>query len=520
MFNNLFNNIRFYILLFSFSFSLAVYIYITTTVPEGYLQVIKLTQIYALTAVTFLYFTLLASPLTRAFTFLPFRGKYLKSRRALGVSVTYFGLLHAYFAFFHQLGGFAGLGFLDNKYLLAITLSTSALIILVTMAATANEFMVSKLSFPKWKMLHRFVYLAAVFLLIHALMLGTHFQDLSGMIPQIFTVALAILLILEAIRIDNYLQDKFINLPKIGFTLLLVIAAILIYFFSFFFSETPIISLGIHSAHIQLAKQAQQNSYNLPSNLNIPGLQGDRTRRFTVSFLHPDNITSNTNTPLNFQVYDANSGNKVSLFQRVYEKVNHLIIVDEQLKYFSHIHPDQTTGGFNIITQFPQPGRYHLYTSFQPLGAIEQQFGFTLDVEKVDQPVITFQPENNLTKTFGKYEVSLSFPKPLKASELSIGNQKLTFTLKDAITKEPIANLKPYLASFGHLVMINTKTFDYLHVHPSNLVAPKTDENGGPVVEFLPLGIYGPIKPGVYKVFAQFNPDNNLMLTDFTINVE
>ena len=40
-----------------------------------------------------------------------------------------------------------------------------------------------------------------------------------------------------------------------------------------------------------------------------------------------------------------------------------------------------------------------------------------------------------------------------------------------------------------------------------------------PVI-FLPLGLYGPIKPGVYRVFAQFNPNNNLFTSNFTVTVE
>ncbi len=134
----------------------------------------------------------------------------MKARRALGVSAFYFGLLHGLFAFFGQLGGFAGLGFLSSKYLLAISLSFIALVILFLMTVTSFDFMVAKLTYPKWKFLHRFVYIAGVLILLHALMLGTHFSDLSSTIPQIFFSALAILLLLEANRFDTYLQKKFI----------------------------------------------------------------------------------------------------------------------------------------------------------------------------------------------------------------------------------------------------------------------------------------------------------------------
>jgi len=124
----LFKNIRFYVLLTSALLAGAIYTWIKITIPnEPTAQIIKLTQAYALVAVTYLYIALLTTPITRIFTFLPFRGHYIKARRAIGVSAFLFSLLHASFAFFGELGGFHGLGFLGGKYLLAIGFSFTAL---------------------------------------------------------------------------------------------------------------------------------------------------------------------------------------------------------------------------------------------------------------------------------------------------------------------------------------------------------------------------------------------------------
>ncbi len=68
--------------------------------------------------------------------------------------------------------------------------------------------------------------------------------------------------------------------------------------------------------------------------------------------------------------------------------------------------------------------------------------------------------------------------------------------------------------------MINKDTFDYLHIHPANLTPLPPDASGGPQIEFLPLGLYGPIKPGIYRVFAQFNRNGNLIVADYTVKVE
>lgn len=520
-----YKNIRFYVLSLAIFFALSIFVGVLLKIPEGSLRIIKLTQLYALSALTLLYVTLLIGPIVYIFHWLPFRGDIYRARRAIGVSTFFFAVLHASFAFFGELGGFAGLFYLSNKYLLAISLSFTALCILTVMAATSFDFMVIKLG-KKWKLLHRFIYLVAVLILTHALMLGTHFQDISGWIPQVFLGAFLVLLLLEANRFDAFLQKKFVSIPKFGMSLVLVAGVFISYLAISFLPESTLPSLGIHSVHIQLAKQAQSgNTPNLSANLaNIPGLQGDRTKRYTASFLHPDVVSPGADTTLRFRVNDASSGTAISFFQRVYAYPMHLMIVDSTLSYFEHIHPDQQGNEFVITTKFPNPGFYHLYIQFQPLGGIEQQFAFTLPVavNENDNPALAAQAvDTNLTKTFGDYEVTLDTHGTLKAADMTLGKDKLTFTIRDAKTKAPIRTLKPFMAAFGHLTMINEKTYDFIHVHPSNLIAPAPDANGGPTVDFLPIGIYGPFKPGIYRAFGEFSTKVGTDFdTDFTVEVK
>lgn len=519
---SLLNNTRFYILLFTVFLSLGMYLWVTETISQGTLQTIRLAQLYALTAVGYLYITLLAGPFCYIFKSFPYIKQYLHARRALGVSVFYFASLHAFLVFFGQLGGFEGLGFLNNKYLLAISLSFTAYIILFLLTMTSFDFMIKKMTFIKWKLLHRLIYLAGILILLHALLLGTHFADISAFIPQTIFGAVLFLGMLEAMRFDVFLQKKFSHLPRFGITMTLVISVTFLWLFSFLNTpETNPVSFGIHSQHIEMAKKAAQQSKTNNNPNMLSSLQGDKTKRFTVSFLHPEIIEPNTNTQLTFQVYDAATGNKVKVFQQLYGKIVHLIIVDSELKYFNHIHPEQKDNGFSITTQFPKEGVYHVYADFQPLGAVEQQFAFTVSVgNAVDEQLSNAKPDTNLTKTFGQYEVTLSKPTPLRATEMSIGGQELMFTIKNADTKQPITNLKPYLEAFGHLVMINEKTFEYIHVHPADLRVPTPDENGGPTVAFMPLGLYKPIQPGTYRIFAQFNPNGELFTADYTIKIE
>lgn len=230
----LFSNIRFYTLLFSILISGIIYCFIMSSPAlSSQAQIIKLEQIYALTAVIYLYLALLAGPLCYTFPAFPVKEEYLKARRALGVSAFYFALLHSCLAFFGQLGGFAGLPFLPENFLLAITLSFIALIILSLLAATSFDAVIKKITFPRWKFLQRFVYIASMLILIHAVMLGTHSRDLSSSIPFLFFIAIGFLLLLEALRFDVFLQKKLKIPSRFHISLIMMIGFLLFVFITY-----------------------------------------------------------------------------------------------------------------------------------------------------------------------------------------------------------------------------------------------------------------------------------------------
>lgn len=228
-----FRNIRFYVLLLSLTLSILIFFWVKANFIGNNIQITIITQIYALTAIIYLYLALLAGPLNYNFRWIPYRTKFVKARRAIGVSAFYFALLHSSSAFFLQLGGFEGLFYLSDRYLIAISFSFTALLIFLAMAITASDRMVERLTFKRWKMLHRLVYVAAIFIIIHALMLGSHFQDLSNIIPQIFFVAIGFLLILEALRFDYFLNKKFPILPRQGITLVSILIFLVFIFFRY-----------------------------------------------------------------------------------------------------------------------------------------------------------------------------------------------------------------------------------------------------------------------------------------------
>jgi sulfoxide reductase heme-binding subunit YedZ len=280
-------NIRFYILLASGLFSGIVYLWVNAVYADNAIQITKYTELYALTAVVLLYITLLIGPVRFIWKTMPYSEQVNKSRRALGVSAFYFALLHACFAFFGDLGGFEGLSYLGNTYLWAIILSFIALIILYLLAITSFDAVIQRMTFKRWKILQRFVYLAGVLILVHALLIGSNFQKLSDIIPQISFVALAVLFFLEAQRFDNFLEKKYTNLPNFGLTASLTIGLIFCFYVYSLFSTSTIPPLNEH-ASMQMSQDAGQTMDMGSMDMSkYPGMDGDKTKRYTTSFNPP-----------------------------------------------------------------------------------------------------------------------------------------------------------------------------------------------------------------------------------------
>jgi DMSO/TMAO reductase YedYZ heme-binding membrane subunit len=502
--NPLLKHIRKIIYIINAAIGIGIYFYVIRSIPSPTLRDIRMTELFGFASIILLYLALLASPLYKAFPRLPSRALHIKARPALGVSAFFFALAHSLVAFFSLLGGFPGLGFLSGRYILDLTMAATALLVLGAMALTSNDYS-RRLLGRVWKRIHRFVYFAGLLIIIHTLVLGSHFTDLSRAIPQIFLYALLLLLALEALRLDKFWQKRFSTQAQFGPVFILSIFLLTLLSTIFIIPHGAAPTLGIHSQHLQQLQNAATS--------------GNSTVRYTVSMSAPEQIAPNKDVALSFKIFNADTGAQETQFNPVFTKLMHLVIVNNELDYYSHIHPELSNGAFAITTQFPKADLYHLYLNFQPDDGQEQQFALTLPVGNFVPTAATQTPDTNLTKTFGGYTVTLTNNGSFSAKDLSAGQQAMAFHITDATTGAPIKTLKPYLGSFGHLVMINEQSYEYVHIHPS-ITAISDNSVAGPDISFIPFALFGPLKAGTYRVFLQINPAGRLTLADFTIAVK
>ncbi|OMF32242.1 hypothetical protein BK133_14555 [Paenibacillus sp. FSL H8-0548] len=200
------------------------------------------------------------------------------------------------------------------------------------------------------------------------------------------------------------------------------------------------------------------------------------------------------------------SGKPIEKYDINHEKLMHLIVVNEDMTEFSHIHPEyKGKGKFEIVTSFAKSGSYKLFADIIPSGYSQMTITSQLKVSGAKQAEQPLEKDAALLRTVDDVVASLSL-----TSFQSGQTVDLTFTLKDEKTQQPITDLQPYLGAIGHVVILSEDLNSYLHVHPKNI------NESGPTAEFsteFPA-------PGLYKIWGQFQREGKTFIVPFTIEVK
>lgn len=207
--SRLFHNSRFYVLGFTALLSIGVTCFLRITIPGDQLFFIRLEQVFGLLALLYWYIALVLSPLSYLIGKERMQG-ILFSRRAIGVSAAYFALLHSGVAVWGQLGGIKELAYLPSLFQWSLTFGAIGLLILLVMAATSFDSIIKKMTFRRWKVLHRLGYIGGILVILHVWMVGTHSS--YGAVQLVGFMAFGILAGIESYRISTVLAQKFTDL--------------------------------------------------------------------------------------------------------------------------------------------------------------------------------------------------------------------------------------------------------------------------------------------------------------------
>jgi Heavy metal binding domain len=206
-------------------------------------------------------------------------------------------------------------------------------------------------------------------------------------------------------------------------------------------------------------------------------------------------------------VRDPQSGEPVSAFTEVHERIFHLFIVSRDLEAFAHVHPEKTADGAFEVRHDLAVGQYMLIADFLPAGGTPQLVQRMVVTPGYKGPL--FAPPASLAP--GPVEqiadgirvrLHLQSIAPRRASSLR-------FEIADAATNQPVSDLEPYLGAAGHLLVVSQDLTIAVHGHPEGIAT------SGPVVMFDPVFP----TPGIYKLWAQFQRRGRTITVPFVITV-
>jgi DMSO/TMAO reductase YedYZ heme-binding membrane subunit len=222
--------------------SIAVYAYISLHTQSANLRLVQLEEFYGFMSIILLFKAVIARPLYRVFPTLSFKALHYRCLGGLGISCFYFALLHGVIGFFGLLQGVQGLPFLTTKELVSITLGFLAILILSIMAATSWNWMMRKLG-ERWKVVHRFVYFAVTAIVVHVLLIGSHYGEFTNFYSIVPIMAFLATLLLYAASTRKHLFEKYPTTPQWQSTLLVAVIALSI-IFSFY--QLHVLITGAH----------------------------------------------------------------------------------------------------------------------------------------------------------------------------------------------------------------------------------------------------------------------------------
>jgi hypothetical protein len=215
----------------------------------------------------------------------------------------------------------------------------------------------------------------------------------------------------------------------------------------------------------------------------------------------PQPVRTGVKETLTFAVRDPENGKQVQHYQLVHERLFHLFVVSQDLKFFIHDHPvfDEKDYKFRYDVKFPTPGMYRVLGDFFPEGATPQLNAKTVLVPGGQMQVPELKKDYS-TKQMENMKVTLSTepPQPIAGIET-----RMFLHLEDA------DGMELYLGAWAHMLAASDDLIDLMHTHPYQA-------DGSPDMQFR---VYFPRGHG-YRVWLQFQKKGIVNTAYFDVPVK
>lgn len=213
-----------------------------------------------------------------------------------------------------------------------------------------------------------------------------------------------------------------------------------------------------------------------------------------------------------------------------HERIMHTVLVSQDLRHFSHIHPTpKGEGRYSVTDTLPYQGKYVLFNEFfTAAGAmqLERNVFATDGAGEADDPAL-------LEPTLGQPQQVGSLTALLRANTQKVRRRApATFTLSVSKDGEPVTDMGPYLGAPCHVVIISADTRQFEHTHGDVLGRPMSgDMSGMPMGSMTmptPPSSFGPdlqftytfMQPGMYRLWVQFVYRGKVVTVPNNVRVE
>ena len=181
--------------------------------------------------------------------------------------------------------------------------------------------------------------------------------------------------------------------------------------------------------------------------------------------------------------------------QEAHTRKIHLLVVDQSLMDYHHLHPTATDSSGSYVASFTpnKDDSYKVWADVTPVGGKQQFIPVSLVGAKpcgkscVNKIVSAHEEANGLKAT-------LSFESAPKAGGAVMG--KITLT---DVGGKPVTDLEPVMGAFAHIAGFYEDFATVAHVHPMGKEPANDQERGGPDLSFH----LEPAKAGFLKLYVQ-----------------
>lgn len=197
--------------------------------------------------------------------------------------------------------------------------------------------------------------------------------------------------------------------------------------------------------------------------------------------------------------------------KEVHTQKVHLLVADETLGDYHHLHPAVKSDGEYVASFVPKKTTsYKVWADITPVDGSQK---FVSALVKGKEPCAAPCVQKDLADSAKEAGLmgNLSFEGKLTAGKAVMGS----LTIKDE-NGNPVKDLQPVMGAFAHIVGFYEDFNSVAHIHPMGEEPTKAEQRGGPELKFH----FEPERKGFVKLYAQVKRDDKDIFIPFGIEVE